>query len=83
MFYVYMLRCRDNSLYTGWTTDVGRRTEEHNKGIGGKYTRARLPVSLVYIENMATKQDAMKREYAIKQFSKSKKEKMILDKIGK
>ncbi|MPW26704.1 GIY-YIG nuclease family protein [Alkalibaculum sp. M08DMB] len=80
MYYVYMLRCKDNSLYTGWTTDIKRRLEEHNEGIGGKYTRARLPVRLVHQETLPTKQEAMKREYAIKQLKKYIKEKLILDK---
>ena len=73
-YYVYMLRCKDNSLYTGWTTDVRRRLSEHNEGIGGKYTRAKRPVKLAYVEETASKQDAMKREYAIKQLLKGEKE---------
>lgn len=78
MFYVYMLRCKDNSLYTGWTTDVMRREKEHNKGIGGKYTRSRLPVRLVFFEEVSSKEEALKREYAIKQLDKKQKEEMVL-----
>lgn len=76
MYYVYMVRCKDNSLYTGWTTDPKRRAKEHNKGKGAKYTRSRRPVKLVYVEETSTKQEAMKREYAIKQLQKVEKEKI-------
>lgn len=79
MYYVYMLRCKDDSLYTGWTTDIKRRTKEHNDGVGGKYTRSKRPVKLVYLEETSTKQEAMKREYAIKQFTKTKKENMVVE----
>ncbi|RBP69007.1 putative endonuclease [Alkalibaculum bacchi] len=78
MYYVYMVRCKDNSLYTGWTTDPKRRAKEHNKGKGAKYTRSRRPVKLVYVEETSTKQEAMKREYAIKQLQKVEKEKICL-----
>ncbi|MFZ7121875.1 MAG: GIY-YIG nuclease family protein [Eubacteriaceae bacterium] len=77
MFYVYMLRCNDNSLYTGWTTDLDRRLKEHNKGTGAKYTRAKLPVKLVYHEQLNSKSDAIKREYQIKQLKKIQKEKLV------
>lgn len=76
-YFTYILRCNDGTLYTGWTTDVKRRLNEHNKGTGSKYTRARLPVKLVYYELHNSKQDAQKREYAIKQYNKKKKEKLI------
>lgn len=79
MYYVYMLRCKDDSLYTGWTTDIKRRTKEHNDGVGGKYTRSKRPVKLVYLEETSTKQEAMKREYAIKQLTKTKKENMVVE----
>ncbi len=77
MNYVYILECCDGTLYTGWTTNIDRRTKEHNKGKGGKYTRARLPVELVYYEEFETKRQAMKREYAIKQISREEKLNLI------
>ena len=76
-FYVYMLRCRDNSLYTGYTNDVDRRCAVHNAGKGAKYTRARLPVTVVYREELPDKHTAMQREYEIKQLNKSQKEALI------
>ena len=76
-YFTYILRCNDGTLYTGWTTDLKRRLTEHNKGIGSKYTRMRLPVELVYFEAFNTKQEAQKREYAIKQLSKKQKERLI------
>ena len=77
--YVYMLRCADGSLYTGWTADVWRRLKEHNEegGKGAKYTRLRRPVKLVYFETYPTKKEAMRREALIKQMSKKEKEKLI------
>ena len=71
--YVYILRCSDGTLYTGWTNDLEQRMKNHNLGKGAKYTRGRLPVRLVYYEVLATKQDAMKREYAIKHMSRKDK----------
>ncbi len=75
--YVYMLRCADDTLYTGWTTDVKKRVETHNSGKGAKYTRARLPVELVYTEEFDDKTEAQKREYAIKQLTRAEKETLI------
>lgn len=75
-FFVYVLRCSDGSLYTGWTTDIERRVAEHNKGSASKYTRARLPVKLVYRESVSSKSDALKREHAIKKLSRSQKLKL-------
>lgn len=77
MVYVYMVRCKNNSLYTGWTTDLERRINEHNKGTGSKYTRANRPVELVYFEEINDKVTASKREYAIKQLPKSEKELLV------
>lgn len=74
--YTYMLECGDGSLYTGWTNDLEKRLACHNAGKGGKYTASRLPVKMVYYETFETKQEAMRREYAIKQLSR--KEKMSL-----
>lgn len=75
--YTYMLRCADGSLYTGWTNHLKKRVEVHQQGKGGKYTRARLPVELVYFEIFATKEEAMRREYAIKQLTRSQKLKLL------
>ena len=66
MNYTYILRCRDGSLYTGWTNDLEKRVSDHNAGKGAKYTRARRPVVLAYFEAFETKEEAMRREYAIK-----------------
>jgi len=77
MHYVYMLRCSDNSIYTGYTTDLKNRLDTHNKGKGAKYTRTRLPVDLLYFEEYSTKSSALKREHAIKKLSKKQKENMI------
>lgn len=75
--YVYVLECSDQSLYTGYTTDVGRRVEEHNAGDGAKYTRGRTPVELVHVETFGSQSDAMSREYAIKQFSREEKLELV------
>lgn len=77
MNYTYILSCADGTLYTGWTNDLDRRLAAHNAGRGGKYTRARLPVTLVYHEEFATKEEAMAREWAIKQLTRSEKWKLI------
>ena len=78
--FVYILRCKDGSLYTGWTNDLENRIKMHNSGLGAKYTRGRGPCSLVYFETFEDKNEAMKREFAIKKLSKIKKEKLIADK---
>ncbi len=75
--YVYIVRCRDGSLYTGWTTDVERRVEAHNSGKGAKYTRSRLPVVLAYWEEAEDRIAAMKREAAIKKLTRAQKEQLI------
>lgn len=77
MNYVYILRCADNSLYTGWTNNLAKRVKTHSEGKGAKYTRARLPVELVYFEEYEDKIEAMKREYAIKQLKKKEKLRLI------
>lgn len=71
--YVYMLRCGDGSLYTGWTNDPEKRLREHQAGRGSRYTRAHLPVELIYLEEYNSKEEAMAREYAIKQLSRKEK----------
>lgn len=75
--YVYILRCRDGSLYTGWTNDLEKRLEAHNSGGGAKYTRSRRPCELVYSEAFVTKAEAMSREAEIKKLSRAKKLAMI------
>ena len=75
--YVYILRCGDGTFYTGWTTDLQRRVMAHNSGIGGKYTKSRLPVELVYSEEYKDRREAQKREYAIKQLSRAEKLRLI------
>lgn len=80
MHYVYIVKCSDESLYTGYTTDVERRVREHNAGEGAKYTRGRRPVELLYYEERESKSSAMKREYEIKQLKREEKIKLIEDK---
>jgi len=77
MYYTYMLRCQDNSLYTGYTDNVEKRVATHNEGKGAKYTRGRLPVVLVHSEEFSDKSSAIKREIEIKRLSKEKKEKLV------
>ena len=75
-----MLKCSDGTLYTGWTNDLEKRVEAHNSGKGAKYTKARRPVELAYYEEFETKEQAMKREYAIKQLGRKEKQKLIAGK---
>lgn len=77
MNYTYIVQCSDGTYYTGWTNNLQNRVATHNSGKGAKYTRARLPVQLVYYEEYATKSEAMKRECAIKRLSRKEKEKLI------
>lgn len=77
--YVYVLRCSDGTLYTGWTTDPARRLQTHNSGKGAKYTRTRLPVEIVYCECFEKKSDALRREAQIKRLTKNDKEKLIMN----
>ena len=76
-YYIYILRCRDGTLYTGYTDDLTKRINAHNNGGGAKYTRGRLPVELVYHEAFSSRSLAMKREIEIKKLSKIKKVKLI------
>lgn len=76
-YYVYMLRCADDTLYTGSTTDLARREQAHNSGKGAKYTRARRPVKMVYHEQLPSWPDALRREAAIKKLKRAEKEKLI------
>jgi putative endonuclease len=70
---VYILRCRDDSLYTGVTNDLGRRLDSHQRGSASRYTRARLPVTLVHDEPAASRGDALRREASIKRLSRADK----------
>ena len=72
-----MVRCNDNSIYSGFAVDPFKRLEVHNSGKGAKYTRSRLPVQLVYFEEFETKSEALKREYEWKQYTHIEKEKII------
>ena len=71
--FVYMLRCKDGSLYTGWTNDVAHRLAMHNSGRGAKYTRGRGPLELVYSEELPDKEAALRRECAIKKLRREQK----------
>ena len=73
----YILQCSDNTLYTGWTNNIKKRLQAHNRGQASKYTRSRRPVTLVYAEPHAIKQEAMRREAEIKQLSRKQKEALI------
>ena len=77
MNYVYLLRCRDGSLYCGWTTDLAARLETHNSGRGAKYTRSRLPVELAYWEAFPDRHEALSREWHLKRLSHTEKEALI------
>jgi len=79
--YTYILKCSDGSLYTGWTNNLEHRLRDHNSGKGAKYTKIRCPVVLVYSESYKTKEEAMKREYAIKKMSRSQKLELISGKL--
>lgn len=78
-FYVYMLRCADGTLYTGYTDDPERRARVHNAGKGAKYTRSRLPVELVYREVFGDKSAALRREREIKRLTRAQKLALIAD----
>ncbi len=82
MNYTYILRCGDGSLYTGWTNHLEKRVADHNAGRGAKYTRAHLPVTLAYYETFETKEEAMKRECAIKKLTRAQKEQLITSASG-
>lgn len=77
MHHVYVLSCADDTLYTGYTTDVARRVAEHDADEGAKYTRGRTPVELVHVESFESRSAAMSREYAIKQLSRAEKEQLV------
>lgn len=77
MNYTYIVKCSDGSLYTGWTNDLEKRVAAHNEGKGAKYTKYRRPVELVYYEKFQTKEEAMHREWEIKQMSRVQKQKLV------
>lgn len=77
MNYTYIVECSDGTLYTGWTNNLEKRIAAHNSGKGAKYTKTRLPVVLKYYEEFQTKEEAMSREYKIKQLSRKEKLKLI------
>jgi putative endonuclease len=77
--FVYVLRCSDDTLYTGYTTDVQRRVDEHDAGEGAKYTRGRTPVELVHVESYDSRSDAMSREHEIKSYTRARKERLIAE----
>lgn len=77
MNYTYIVRCNDGTYYTGWTNDIEKRIKTHNEGKGAKYTKTRRPVTLVYYESFQTKEEAMRREWEIKQMKRGEKEKLF------
>ena len=77
MHYTYILKCKDNTYYTGYTNDLTKRIKAHNEGKGAKYTKGRGPVELIYYEEYEDKTSAMRREWEIKQLTREEKEKII------
>lgn len=77
MNFTYILKCVDGSLYTGWTNNLEKRVADHNAGKGAKYTKGRRPVELVYFEAFETKEEAMRREYALKRCSRNEKLQLV------
>ncbi len=75
--YTYIVQCSDGTYYCGWTNNPEKRIAAHNAGKGAKYTKSRLPVKLVYLEEFATKEEAMSREWHIKRLSRAEKERLI------
>lgn len=77
MYYTYLARCADDTLYCGYTDNIEAREKTHNSGKGAKYTRARMPIKIIYYEAFETKSEAMHREYEIKKLKRKQKEKLI------
>lgn len=77
MNYTYIVKCSDGTFYTGWTNNLEKRIRDHNVGKGAKYTKSRRPVELVYYETFSQKEDAMRREYAIKKLERKEKMKLV------
>ena len=82
MNYTYLLECADRTFYCGWTNDLEKRVNAHNSGAGAKYTKPRRPVTLVYYEEVQTKEEAMRREAAIKKLSRQEKQRLIDRQLG-
>ena len=80
-WYVYLVRCSDNSLYCGSTIDLERRVQEHNEGVGSRYTRSRRPVNLVWSSWAPSKSHAYSEEYRIKRMKKAAKEALVAERI--
>jgi putative endonuclease len=76
-YYVYMLKCCDNTFYTGYTKDIDNRLKQHRSGAGARYVRCRLPLELVYLERMIERKDAMHREREIKKMTRKQKEELV------
>ena len=76
-FFTYILRCADGTYYTGWTTDLAKRMEAHNRGTAAKYTRTRRPVKMVYWQEADSREEAMSREWHWKRLRRPEKEEMI------
>jgi len=83
MNYVYIIKCSDETFYTGWTNNLEKRISMHSNGTGAKYTKGRGPVNLMYYETFEKKEDAMKREYEIKKLTRKGKLMLIEDKCNK
>ena len=77
MDYTYILQCKDGTYYTGWTNNITKRINDHNEGKGAKYTKGRGPLTLVYVELFDSKNEALKREAAIKKLTRLKKQELI------
>ena len=75
--YAYIVECADGTLYSGWTNDLEKRVAAHNAGQGAKYTRSRRPVALKYYEEFEDKNEALRREAALKKLSRAEKQKLI------
>lgn len=81
MYFVYLIACRDGSIYTGITTDVARRLDEHRAGKGGSYTRSRKVKKLLYTESHSDRSSALKREAEIKKWKRGEKLRLVKVKI--
>ena len=77
MWLVYIVLCSDNTLYTGITNNLERRLKQHNNGTGAKYTKFRVPVSVIWSKEIGSKSDALKEEYRIKQLPREEKLKIV------
>jgi predicted GIY-YIG superfamily endonuclease len=82
-WYLYILKCRDGTLYTGITNDLKRRVDQHNNGTASRYTRSRLPVTVLFHERCLNKSSALKKECRIKALSRTEKEEYIYDGLVK